>query len=289
MRAYVAELAGTFILVFFGVGSVHAAVLCGAQSGLWQVAVVWGVAVAMAIYAFGAVSGAHLNPAMTAAFAAFRKFPLRNVPGYMAAQLAGAVLAALTLYALFGGMIAHFEAANGIVRGAAGSELSGMVYGEYFPNPAMAKANGWGPEVVTVWTAMLGEFVGTAFLAFFIFAVTDRCNGGRPGKSLLPLFIGLSVAIIISVIAPLTQAGLNPARDFGPRLVAWLMGWGDVAIPGPRGGFFGVYILSPILGALLGGFLYGVLTRYRRTNPPAIGDVEAECDCGDDCETASGK
>jgi len=284
MRAYVAELAGTFILVFFGVGSVHAAVLCGAQSGLWQVAVVWGVAVALAIYAFGAASGAHLNPAMTAAFAVFRKFPLRQVPGYMLSQLTGAILAALVLYALFSGMIAHFEADNGITRGAAGSELSGMVYGEYFPNPAMAKVNGWSPEVVTVWTAMLGEFVGTAFLAFFIFAITDTHNNGKPGKKLLPLFIGLSVAIIISIIAPLTQAGLNPARDFGPRLVAWMMGWGDVAIPGPRGGFFTVYILSPIAGGLLGGLLYGLLTDYRRVNPPTIGGVELKYNDDGDAE-----
>ena len=284
MRAYTAELAGTFILVFFGVGSVHTAVLCGAQSGLWQVAVVWGVAVALAIYAFGATSGAHLNPAMTVAFAAWRKFPLRQVPGYLLSQLLGAVLAALLLYALFSGMIAHFENANNIVRGAPGSELSGMVYGEYFPNPGMAKANGWVPEVVTVWTAMLGEFVGTVFLAFFIFSLTDSCNNGKPGRKLLPLFIGLSVAIIISIIAPLTQAGLNPARDFGPRLVAWMMGWGCVAIPGARGGFFTVYILSPIAGGLLGGFLYGLLTHYRRDNPPTIGDVEAKCDCDNDSD-----
>jgi len=275
----VAELAGTFILVFFGVGSVHAAVLCGAQAGLWQVAVVWGVAIALAIYAFGARSGAHMNPAMTVAFVAFRKFPIRQVPFYMLAQLTGAILAALTLYALFNGMIVHFETVHQITRGTPGSELSGMIYGEYFPNPGMAKAAGWAPEVVTLWTAMFAEFIGTAFLAFFIFALTDSCNDGRPGKSLLPLFIGLSVAIIISIIAPLTQAGLNPARDFGPRLVAWGMGWGSVAIPGPRGGFFTVYILSPILGAVVGGFLYGVLTQYRRTNPPVVGDVEAVCYC----------
>jgi glycerol uptake facilitator protein len=73
--------------------------------------------------------------------------------------------------------------------------------------------------------------------------------------------IGLVVAIIVSVIAPLTQAGLNPARDFGPRFFAWLMGWGSVAIPGPRGGFFTVYILAPILGALLGALAYRVAVR----------------------------
>ena len=75
------------------------------------------------------------------------------------------------------------------------------------------------------------------------------------------VLIGLTVAIIISILAPLTQAGLNPARDFGPRLFAFFAGWGDVAIPGPRGGFFTVYILAPILGALVGAGAYQLLLR----------------------------
>ena len=69
------------------------------------------------------------------------------------------------------------------------------------------------------------------------------------------------MAIVISIVAPLTQAGLNPARDFGPRLFAYLAGWGRIAIPGPRGGFFTVYILGPIVGGLIGGFVYQYLLR----------------------------
>jgi glycerol uptake facilitator protein len=88
-----------------------------------------------------------------------------------------------------------------------------------------------------------------------------------------PLFIGLTVSIIISIVAPLTQAGLNPARDFGPRLVAFLFGWGDIAIPGPRSGFFTVYILSPVVGAVFGSGVYQMLVR--RYLPQAAGvDVE---------------
>ena len=94
LRKCLAEVAGTFILVFFGVGSVHAAVLTGAQQGLWQVAVVWGVAISLAIYATGALSGAHMNPAMTASFAVFRGFPWRQVPAYVLSQFVGAFLAA---------------------------------------------------------------------------------------------------------------------------------------------------------------------------------------------------
>jgi len=258
-RECVAEAIGTYILVFFGVGAVHAAVLAGAQAGIWQVGVVWGVAIAMAIYATSAVSGTHINPAITIAFLTFRKFPLRKVPLYIAAQLLGAFLAAGTLYALFGNVLHDFESAAGVVRGQAGSEVSAMVYGEYFPNPAIAKAMNWTPASVTMLQATLGEGIGTAFLAFFVFAVTDPRNRNGPGNRLLPLFIGLTVSIIISVIAPLTQAGLNPARDFGPRLFSYFVGWGDIAIPGPRGGFFTVYILAPCLGALVGSAAYQYL------------------------------
>ncbi|MDR0881257.1 MAG: MIP family channel protein [Candidatus Adiutrix sp.] len=261
-RELLAEFSGTFLLVFFGLGAVHAAVLSGAQAGLWQVAIVWGVAVALAIYAFGAASGAHLNPAMTVAFAAFRGFPRARVAAYCAAQLLGAFAAAALLYSLFQGLLSHFETAQHLVRGGPGSQMSAMVYGQYFPHPGLQKALGWADEVVSLPAAMGAELVGTALLAFFVFAVTDPHNQGGPGRALLPLFIGLSVSILISVLAPLSQAGFNPARDFGPRLFSWLAGWGAMAIPGPRGGFFTVYILSPLLGGLAGGFLYETLTRY---------------------------
>ncbi len=259
IRECFSEAAGTFILVFFGVGAVHTAVLTGAQSGIWQVAIVWGLAIALAIYATGAISGAHINPAITIAFAAFRGFPRRKVAPYVLSQVIGAFLAAALLYALFHNIIVQFEAAKGLIRGASGSELSGMIYGDYFPNPALFGAKTGTLSALSIWQAMLAEGIGTALLGFFVFAVTDERNPGRPGKTLAGPFIGLTVAIIISVLAPLTQAGLNPARDFGPRLFAYFAGWGKVAIPGPHGGFFTVYIMAPILGALAGAAVYQCL------------------------------
>jgi glycerol uptake facilitator protein len=265
IRMCIAEVIGTFILVFFGIGSVHAAVLTGAYAALWQVAIVWAVAIALAIYAVGAVSGAHMNPAVTLAFAAWRRFPWRHVIPYLAAQLLGAFLAAAVLYLLFCNIIAHFEAVQGITRGLPGSERSAMIYGEYFPNPGILGVSSAALAQVSVWQAMLAEAIGTAFLAFFVFAVTDTHNPGRPHGNSHALMIGLTVAIVIMIIAPLTQAGLNPARDFGPRLWALLAGWGEIAIPGPRGGIFTVYMLSPILGAQLGAWLYQQLVH--RTLP----------------------
>ncbi len=276
-RACAAEFLGTYILVFFGVGSVHTAVLLQTQAGVWQVAVVWAVAISLAVYATGAISGAHINPAMTVAFAVFRGFSPRRVLPYILAQFLGAFCAAATLYGLFHRLILRFEAAHSIIRGQAGSELSGMVFGEYFPNPAVLGAAARGGSLVTFPQAFLGEAIGTAFLAFFVFAMTDRSNSGRPHSSFVAPFIGLTVAIIISIVSPLTQAGLNPARDFGPRLLAYFAGWGSIAIPGPRGGFFSVYILAPLVGGLIGAAIYEyVLSPGRRFRLAETPEIEFE-------------
>src|SRR5438270_13564724 len=89
-----AEAAGTFLLVFFGCGAVHVAILTGALSGLWQVAVVWGVAIMVAVYVVGGISGAHINPAITLSLAVWGRFAWRGVAPYVASQLAGAFAAA---------------------------------------------------------------------------------------------------------------------------------------------------------------------------------------------------
>lgn len=261
-RAFAAELVGTYILAFFGCGSVMSAVITGAQVGLWQVAVVWGFGVTLAIYATAAASGAHLNPAVTLSVALRRRetFPPARLLPYWAAQLAGAFLAAATLYAAFSPFLTRFEAAHHLVRGQPGSQLSAMVFGEYSPNPALF---GTAPATLALFppvATVLTEALGTAFLLFFIFALVDRHNRDGPGGNTAPFFIGFSVAIIISVLAPLTQAGLNPARDLGPRLLAFLMGWGPIALPGP-GSIWWAYVVGPLLGGPVGATLYDLLIR----------------------------
>ncbi len=265
-RACAGEGVGTFLLVFFGCGSVLSAVITGAQVGLWQVAVVWSFGVTMAIYATAAASGAHLNPAVTLAVAVRRAetFPASRILPYWGAQLGGAFLAAATLYACFSPFITRFETAHHLVRGQPGSQLSEMAFGEYGPNPAVF---GTAPATLALLppsAVMLIEGLGTAILVFFIFALVDRRNRDAPGGNMAPFFIGFSVAIIISVLAPLTQAGLNPARDLGPRLFALAAGWGTIAFPGPSG-LWWAYVVGPLIGGLLGATLYDVLIR---STPP---------------------
>ena len=256
-RALAGEMLGTYLLVLFGTGSVASAVLSGAQVGLWQVAAVWGFGVALAIYVSAGMSGAHLNPAVSLSMALLRPadFPAARLLPYVASQLAGAVLAGVTVAALFGPLLRRFEAAREIVRGTPGSELSAMVFGEYFPNPAMFGTGAAARALVSPWQAALVEGFGTAVLVLVIFALTSPRNAGRPGADVTPFFVGFTVAVLISLFAPLTQAGWNPARDFGPRLVAFVLGWGAVAIPGPDGGFW-AYIVGPLVGGPLGGLAW---------------------------------
>jgi glycerol uptake facilitator protein len=243
----VGEFAGTFLLVFFGCGSVAAAVLTGAQVGIFQVAIVWGLGIATAIYLTGSLSGAHLNPAGSLALASAGRFPIRRVPGYAAAQLGGAFCASAVLFALFAGPLRVFEAGARITRGAPGSEASAMIFGEYFPNPA------WHPEpagqiaVVSTGAAFMAEAVGTALLVLVILCVTDTRNRSHPGI-LTPATIGLTITLLISLLGPLTMAGFNPARDFGPRLFSALSGWGSLVFRVNGSGWFVVYILAPIVG-----------------------------------------
>jgi glycerol uptake facilitator protein len=270
--ACLAEVLGTFLLVLFGCGAVHVAVLTGDLVGLWQVGIVWGLAIMLAIYICGPISGAHINPAITLGLTVCGLFPLSRVLFYVVAQLVGAFLAAAMLFALFHPFLTAKEQTKKVVRGQPGSEITAMCYCEYFPNPGplaggdalyLASTHDQLNAKVTQRTAIMAEFLGTAILALVVMAVTEPGNAGGP-RNLAPAFIGLTVTALICIIAPLTQACFNPARDFGPRLFAFLAGWGEIALPGPRGmGFLAVYIIAPIAGGVVGvGFYQLLLKRF---------------------------
>jgi glycerol uptake facilitator protein len=270
-QAIVGELLGTFMLVLFGCGAVHTAVLTGAQSGLWQVAIVWGVAIMLAVYTVGALSGTHINPAITMALAVWGRFQWGRVLPYIVAQLVGAILASAILYSLYGGFLADKEREKQVVRGEQGSQVTAMCYCEYFPSPGPLAASP-GPynataaaelkALVTHPVAFGAEVLGTAVLALLVFALTDERNCAAPLARLSPVFIGLTVASLISIIAPLTQACFNPARDFGPRLFAYFAGWGEIALPGTSDlSWLTVYIVAPCVGAIVGAGIYQLLLR----------------------------
>jgi len=256
----IGEFVGTFILVFFGCGSVCTAVTTGALVGVFQVAIVWGLGIATAIYLTAALSGAHLNPAVTISLAAWGDFPRSRVIGYIVTQMAGAFVAAALLQIIYGGVIQEFESKNGIVRGQPGSEASAMVFGEFYPNPQGRPLKEVNPNRMSQGRAFVAEVVGTALLLLVIFCTTDPKNQHRP-QSLTAATIGLTVTMLISLLGPLTMACFNPARDLGPRLFSSLAGWGSVPFTANGTGWWTVYIIAPVLGGLLGGGMYRALFR----------------------------
>jgi len=252
---FIGEFFGTFLLVFFGCGSVAAAVTTGAQVGVFQVAIVWGLGIATAIYLTRALSGAHLNPAVTVSMAVWSDFPKTRVAAYMVAQFCGAFAASAVLYFLFGGTLQTFERVHGIIRGQPGSEASAMVFGEYFPNPGGQPLTDVLRLRINHLAAFGTEVIGTAVLLLVIFCVTDARNRARV-PALAALTIGLTITLLISLLGPLTMACFNPARDLAPRIFSALAGWGGVPFRTNGLGWFTVYIAAPVLGGLLGGGLY---------------------------------
>ena len=258
------------MLVLFGCGSVAVSVLFNAHQGLMQIALAWGIGVTLSIYLTRHLSCAHLNPAVTVAMVLSKRMASKKLPVYITAQFLGAFLAGIAIYLLFSPSISAFESTHNIIRGTAESVQTAKMFGEYYAAPGST-------SVVSLPLAIGVEAFGTFLLVLMIFALTEGCNVGRPHDAMAPLFIGLTVSSIICLVAPLTQAGLNPARDFGPRMVAWIFGWKSAAFPDQSGGFFLVYILGPLVGAMLASLFFVFAFE------PTMKSTSEKCDCDDNC------
>lgn len=239
----VAEFIGSFILIFIGSGVVAALVLEGANIGQLELSLVWGMAVTMAIYVTGSVSGTHINPAVTLALATFKGFDKKKVIPYIIAQMLGTFTAAAVVYGLYRSAFLLYEQTNNLVRG---SQESAKLVGIFSTFP---KAH------LTMMSAFLVEVAITAFLLIVVLAVGDTRNQSAPTPGMAAVMIGITIAIIGSSFGPLTGFAMNPARDLGPRLFAMVAGWGSAAI-GPNGYGFIVPIFGPIVGAQIGAFIY---------------------------------
>jgi glycerol uptake facilitator protein len=256
------EFLGTFILIAFGDGVVAMAVAALPGSGRtatpttifnaagdWLL-ITWGwaMAVAFAVWVAGGVSGAHINPAVTLAFAVRRKFSWVKVLPYWGAQVVGAFAGAALVFGVYHNAIAAFETAAKTPRGG-GAALPSFSIFATFPAPYF-HGGAFGP--------LFDQIVGTAFLLIFVVALIDLRNTAV-GSNLAPLAIGLAVAAIGMSYGANAGYAINPARDFGPRLFAWFAGWGRVALPGTynngAGAAFSDFFWIPIVGPLIGGVI----------------------------------
>jgi glycerol uptake facilitator protein len=252
-----AEFLGTFVLILLGCGSVAVALVglpgSGRQTGAfgpanWLIICLgWGLGVTFGVYVAGGISGAHLNPAITLAWAWRRDFPYRKIPAYVLAQLLGAFAAAAIVYALYHPAFTAFDRANKL--GPTQHSLDTFSVFATFPASYYHGAIA-GP--------LLDQVVGTAVLVGLIAALIDRQNQAPEGNMSAWLVGFVVVAIGLSLG---TDAGyaINPARDLAPRLFTWVAGWGRYAFPGDGTGFrdyWWIPIVGPVIGALVGVFVY---------------------------------
>jgi glycerol uptake facilitator protein len=252
LREIAGEFTGTFVMMLFGTGAGAVSVIYGSYSGQLQTALIWGIAVALAIYMTRSLSDAHLNPVFSLAHVINGTLKPKKLLTFITAQFAGAFLAALVIYLLFAPQIAVFESTHNIVRGSFESVETARIFGDYYNTPANV-SNG---IHISMLHASGTEFFATFMLVFTVFFLTDKRNRGGAPSGGSPLIIGLLVTSIICLAGPITGSGVNPARDFAPRVVTMLFGWGEWAFPDSSGGFFWVYMLSPVLGGGTAAIIY---------------------------------
>ena len=252
-REAAAEFFGTLILIAFGVGVVAQTVLSGSANGsVLSINIAWGIAVMLGIYTAGGVSGAHLNPAVTIALAVHRQFPWSKVLPYTIAQVAGAFAGAALVFVTYREAMGAFDGGTRLVEGAT---ATAGIFATY-PQPYLSIAGGFVDQVV-----------GTMLLMAGVMAVTDQKNVAPPAWLTGPL-VGVLVVGIGMAFGFNAGYAINPARDFGPRLFTFVAGWGSNVFSAGNGWWW-VPIVAPIVGAILGAFLYDLFVNKHHAAPEA--------------------
>jgi aquaporin Z len=222
MKKYAAELVGTFVLVFGGVGS---AVLAGSHIGFHGVAVAFGLSLLAMVYTIGPISGCHVNPAVTLGVLLARKIGVKDAVGYVIAQIIGAILASAVILFIAQGLPDGYNAA-----------VSGL------------GADGYGahsPDHYSMAAGFVVEIVLTAFLVITVLGSTDiKAPVGFAG-----IAIGLVLTLIHLVGIPVTNTSVNPARSIGPAI--FVGGWALQQL--------WLFIVAPLIGAVVAALVYGFI------------------------------
>ncbi len=230
-----AELLGTFWLVLGGCGAaVLAATVAGVGIGYLGVALAFGLTVLTGAYGLGAISGAHFNPAVSVGLAVARRFPARELPPYVLAQVVGAIAGALVVYLVASGAAGFDAQESGFATNGFGAHSPG----------------GYG-----LGAAMLIEIVMTFMFVMVILGVTDTRNPTLKGFA--PLAIGLTLTLIHLVVIPVTNTSVNPARSTGPAL--FVGGWALAQL--------WLFWLAPVIGAAIAGVAYPMLAGVAEERP----------------------
>lgn len=246
IREPAAEFFGVMIIIIFGTGvdcqvvlSGNSAVASSSKGDYLSINFGWAIGTALGVWLSGGISGGHLNPAVTIAFAAFRDFPWRKVPVYIFAQLMGGVCGAGITYANYIHAIDLFEGGRHIRTTPGTAGLFSTYAADY----------------MTSVSCFFDEFLGTAILLLVVCAITDKRNGPPPA-GLVPLVLFLTILGIGASLGFQTGYAINPARDLGPRLLTSMVGYGSAVYTYRNHYWLWCPIIGPIVGALVGVFIY---------------------------------
>jgi len=234
-----AEFLGTFWLVFGGCGSaVFAAAFPEVGIGLLGVSLAFGLTVLTMAYSIGHISGCHLNPAVTIGLWAGKRFPAKDIPLYVAAQVIGGALAAGLLFLIASGTASYDLATNGLAANG---------YADHSPG-------GY---------SLLAGFAIELVLTFFFLLVIMGSTDTRAPAGFAPIAIGLMLTLIHLISIPITNTSVNPARSLGPALIVG--GWALQQM--------WLFFLAPIAGAMLGGLAYRAFDAEASPRPPIEGEA----------------
>ncbi|XP_069734944.1 aquaporin-10 isoform X2 [Phaenicophaeus curvirostris] len=244
-RECLAELLAVFVLILITLGgSAQTLTSSGTKGNILTSNLAGALAVMVAIYTAGGVSGAHLNPAFSLAMCLVEQLPWWKFPIFVAVQTLGAFVSAGAVYALYSDAIRHYS--NGTLA-VSGPRETASIFATY-PADHLSISNGF-----------LDQVMGTAVLILGIQAIVDTRNKGIP-KGLEPVAVALLVLSIEVSMGSNCGCPMNPARDFGPRLFTYVAGWGAEVFRG--NGWWWVPVVAPLVGAALGSVLYQLLVAF---------------------------
>ncbi|XP_067832134.1 aquaporin-3-like [Heptranchias perlo] len=256
VRECLAEFLGVCILILFGCGAVAQMVTSHRTRGKFlSVNLGFGLGATFGTYIAGGISGAHLNPAVSFCLCLLGRFQWKKLPFYMIFQTFGGFVGAAIVYGVHHDGILAVD--NGTLS-VTGPRATAFIFGTY-PAPYLTLPNGF-----------IDQLIGTGTLLLCILAVGDCQNHGAP-KPLQPIFIGLSVVAIGMSMGSNSGYAINPARDFGPRLLTLAAGWGtEVFTAG--GGWWWIPIVAPMVGAVLGSLVYELLIELHHLGAEGVSD-----------------
>lgn len=240
MTPFLGELVGTMILIIFGGGVVGGVVLKSskAENAGWIVITLgWGLGVAMAVYAVGSISGAHINPAVTLGLATIGEFPWADVPGYILAQLIGAFIGGVIVYFHY---LPHWKETTD----------SGLKLAVFSTDPAIKSTS----------ANLVSEIIGTFVLVLGILAI----GANEFTEGLNPLIVGFLIVAIGMSLGGTTGYAINPARDLGPRIAHFVL---PIAGKGNSNwGYSWIPVVGPIIGGIYGGLFYKAIFQSEVTS-----------------------